>query len=95
MEHWPDPNRRYFTVEDMIPYFRSRAKRKRICPECHKAALAVRPTALNPNGAFDYCPKCHYFQLIIAPEEVQVPLDWQRDQPRKIIQLDFSQIKDC
>lgn len=91
MNHFPDPDRRYFTVEDMIPYFRSRAKQKRVCPECHKAALTVRPTALNPNAGFDYCPECHYFQVIIAPENVQVPLDWQRKKPCKIVRVDFGQ----
>lgn len=93
MKHWPDSERRYFTTDDMIPYFRSRAKQKRICPECHKAALNVRPTALNPNGAFDYCPECHYFQVIIAPEEAQVPIGWQRERSCKIIRLDFGQQK--
>ena len=76
MRDWPDPERRYFTVDDMTPYFQSRAREKRICPQCHKATLAVKPTALNPNYAFDFCPKCHYLQLVAAPRAAQVPADW-------------------
>ena len=76
MHDWPNSERRYFTVEDMIPYFRSRAKQKRICPKCHEAALTVEPTALNPNRAFDCCPKCHYSHIVTAPQAAQVPYDW-------------------
>ena len=78
MSEWfPEPERRFFTVEDMTPYFRSRHAQKRICPECHKAALEVRPT-LSPNGGIDHCPNCGYFQVVVAPEAAKVPEDWVR-----------------
>ena len=78
MSIWPDePERRFFTVEDMTPYFRSRHAQKRICPECHQAALEVEPT-LSPNFGVDHCPKCHYFMTIEAPDAAKVPEDWAR-----------------
>lgn len=76
MHNWPEPERRFRTVEDMTPYFQSRHRQKRICPECHSAALEVRPT-LSPNAGVDRCPRCHYFQVAIAPEAAQVPEDWE------------------
>ena len=94
MHDWPHSKRRYFTVDDMIPHFQSRARQKRICPECHKAALTVRPTALNPNGAFDYCPECHYFQVIIAPEEAQVSYDWMPPHRRGCKIISFASAKE-
>ena len=77
MSNWPhEPERRFHSVEDMTPYFRSRNKQKRICPECHQAALEVKPT-LNPNVGIDNCPKCRYFMTIMAPEAARVPDDWR------------------
>ena len=95
MRDWSDSKRRCFTVDDMIPYFQNRARQKRICPECRSAFLVVRPTALNPNGAFDYCPDCHYFQVVIAPEEAQVPYDWMPPHRRecKITSFEYSKAK--
>jgi hypothetical protein len=93
MHGYVDSKRRYFTVEDMIPYFQSRARQKRICPECHSAALTVRPTSLNPNAAFDYCSECHYFQVILAPEEAQVPYDWMPPHRRKCKIVRFEDLK--
>jgi len=78
MTHWPDePEHRYRTVEDMTPYFRSRHKQKRICPECHQAALFVKPTP-SPNVGIDKCPNCRYLQVVEAPAGARVPDDWTR-----------------
>lgn len=83
MTHWPqEPERRYHTVDDMTPYFRSRAKQKRICPECHKGLLFVKPT-LNPNAGIDKCPNCGYFQVVEAPAGARVPQSWTREHDEK------------
>lgn len=93
MSDWPpEPERRFFTVEDMTPYFRSRAKQKRICPECHKAALEVRPT-LSPNGGVDHCPECGYFQVVVAPENAKAPEDRTRPREGKCRIISFSEAK--
>jgi hypothetical protein len=90
MHEWPsEPEYRYLTVEDMTPYFRSRHKQKRICPECHRAALEVKPT-LNPNYGVDHCPKCHYFMTIEAPDVAKVPDDWARTRNEKCKIIKFS-----
>jgi len=83
MIHMPqEPERRYRTVDDMTPYFRSRNKRKRICPECHAGLLFVKPT-LNPNAGVDKCPHCRYFQVVEAPAGARVPEGWTRDGSEK------------
>ena len=92
MSDWyPEPERRFRTVEDMTPYFRSRHKQKRICPECHQAALEVEPT-LNPNYGVDHCPKCHYFMTIEAPDSAKVPDDWTRPDSKRCRIIRFSDI---
>ena len=62
-------------VSRLTPYFRSRDKQRRICPRCHEVPLEVWPT-LNPNVGIDRCPKCRYFQAIVAPKQAQVPNNW-------------------
>ena len=90
MFDYPEPQSRFHSVEDMTPYFQSRAKRKRVCPGCHKSALEVKPT-LNPNAGVDHCPECGYFQTIIAPKAAQVPEDWKPPKRRCRI-IEFSTI---
>ena len=90
MFDYPEPERRFHSVEDMTPYFQSRAKQKRICPDCHRAALEVRPT-LSPNGGVDRCPECGYLQTIVAPKSAQVPEDWMPPKKRCRI-IDFGSI---
>lgn len=67
----------------LSPYFESRKNQKRICPKCHSAALTVRET-LNPNAAMDKCPKCGYFETILAPEAACVPDDWGKQKAHVI-----------
>lgn len=50
------------------PYFEWLDKQKRLCPECAKHLLVLRPT-LNPNAMYEECDGCGYFQTILAPKE--------------------------
>lgn len=50
------------------PYFKQLDKQKRLCPECAKHLLVLRPT-LNPNAMYEECDGCGYFQTILAPKE--------------------------
>ena len=89
----PEPKRRFHSVADMTPYFRGRARQKRICPDCHKAALEVEPT-LSPNVGIDRCPACGYSWTVVAPEKARVPEDWSPPKKRCRI-IDFEDVRRC
>ena len=55
----------------LSPYHMSRSKQKRICPQCLKRSLRVRPAGDSPNVALDYCD-CGYRQVIEAPKSAWV-----------------------
>ena len=60
----------------LSPYFKSLAKSKRVCPDCLAATLVIEPS-LDPNGAYEKCPKCGYIRSITAPKSAWV--DWEPD----------------
>lgn len=90
MFDYPESEKRFHSVEDMTPFFQSRAKQKRVCPDCHRAALEVKPT-LSPNVGVDHCPECSYFWTVVAPESAQVSEDWEPPRKRCRI-IDFESI---
>lgn len=55
----------------LSPYHVSRSKRKRICPQCLKRSLRVKPAGDSPNVALDYCD-CGYRQVVEAPKSAWV-----------------------
>lgn len=85
------PMRQHRDVSRLTPYFRSRDKQKRICPQCRQAPLQVWPT-LNPNAGIDRCPTCRYFQCVVAPKQAQVPHDWTPPTPHGCRIIAFQEI---
>lgn len=65
----------------LSPYHASRAKQKRICPQCLKHFLYVRPAGDSPNVALDCCD-CGYRQVVEAPRSawVEQPETLRREQ---------------
>ena len=55
----------------LSPYFRALAREKRICPECLRRYLEVRPAGESPNVAVDWC-ECGYRQVVAAPRSMRV-----------------------
>lgn len=55
-------------TSELSPYFRSLARQRRICPECLRGCLTVKPSGSgDPDAAWDACA-CGYRQLRLAPE---------------------------
>lgn len=75
------------------PWFVALASRPRMCPRCH--ATTVWSGTLNPDAAYESCPRCGWLQTQVAPEgyagsrcapvgaESAIPVDLSGDPPQK------------
>lgn len=67
--------------DDPSPWCRSRAAQKRACPSCGRR-LRFEFSRLSPNGGYDRCDACGYFQSVTAPDAAKVeymPPTWEEE----------------
>ncbi len=50
----------------LSPYFAALARRKRICPQCHKRGTTICENPIDPNVAYEKC-ECGYTMPLYAP----------------------------
>lgn len=56
----------------LSPYFKSLARTPRICPDCHRHKLALKPLELTWDAAVWKCEGCGWFQTVLAPESAKM-----------------------
>lgn len=79
------------------PWFVSLASRPRMCPCCH--GTTVWEGTMDPDAAYESCPKCGWFHTQLAPpefegkrcapvgEESAIPVDLGMDEARRASRL--------
>lgn len=73
----------------LSPYFRSRGRAGRACPECG-ARAGLRGLELTWDGALWKCPRCRWFELEMAPEGARLGPREPAPPRGRIIRPDFG-----